>query len=68
MNNGQDSAREVLTGTKVVKVVTMVGMCCGGFLFGWGLYHHDSTQMIIFGALTLACGASFASAVAKANK
>ena len=55
----EKKTESVLTGRKVVSIVSIIGLMASGGLFGWGLYHHNSTQMVIFGILALVCAAGF---------
>lgn len=45
----------VLTGTKVVSAVSLVGAIASGLVFGYSFYQQDSTKMAIFGVLMLIC-------------
>lgn len=45
----------VLTGTKVVSAVSLVGAIASGLVFGYSFYQQDSTKMAIFGVLMLVC-------------
>ena len=45
----------VLTGTKVVSAVSLVGAIAIGLVFGYSFYQQDSTKMAIFGVLMLIC-------------
>lgn len=45
----------VLTGTKVVSSVSLVGAIASGLVFGYSFYQQDSTKMVIFGVLMLVC-------------
>ncbi|MBP5492946.1 MAG: hypothetical protein J6Y08_08885 [Clostridiales bacterium] len=56
---------KVLTGKMVTTIVGYVGMVASALLFGWGFYHHNGTQMAIFGIMALFCGAT---AIANSKK
>ncbi|MBP5452973.1 MAG: hypothetical protein J6Y16_12110 [Treponema sp.] len=63
-----DNGKNVLTGKKVVTVISIVGFCIGGFLFGWNLYFRRVPQMLVFLLITLVCAAFFVGSVKKDKK
>ncbi|MBP5357831.1 MAG: hypothetical protein J6Y69_01430 [Treponema sp.] len=58
-DENKNGFRNVITGNKVVTVVSIIGFCIGGFLFGWNLYFRRVPQMIIFLLITLICAGFF---------
>lgn len=66
-NNTAPKTEDTLTETKVVTMASIIGMAAGGFLCGWGLFHHSPAKMIIFGLITVIC-ATFLCANSKTTK
>ena len=53
------SEENKITGKKIVTVISIVGFCIGGFLFGWNLYFRRVPQMLVFLLITLVCAGFF---------
>lgn len=62
-NEEAKKVENVVTGGKVVSIVACAGMAVSAFMFGWGLFHRDGSQIAIFGVMTLMCASSFFTAV-----
>ena len=54
-----NKTEEVVISPKVLSIISMVGLSASAFLFGWSLYNHVPSKMILFGMMMLVCAASF---------
>lgn len=63
-----NKAETVITGTKVVTAVSLLGVLASGCMFGYGFYHENSVQMAIFGVMGLLCAGFFMGNAVKMKK
>ncbi|MBR7080195.1 MAG: hypothetical protein IKI40_06710 [Treponema sp.] len=63
-----ENEKNVITGSKIVTVLSIVGFCVGGFLFGWNLYFRRVPQMLVFLLIALVCAVFFVGSVKKNKK
>lgn len=57
--NKEQKNENVITGTKVVTAVSLIGTILNGGLFGYSFYLQDSSKMVVFGVLMLLCAGFF---------
>ena len=58
-SNDRKENEYVLTGTKVVKTVSFIGMCVNAFVIGLGFYYGRAPLIVVGTLTTLTCASFF---------